>query len=83
MEGCSGGLKHDHELLHKAEPAGLCYRAVGRGPADDAPCYGVRDPSAVEVSHISTHSFPVGSILRVIVPDVIHLALKVPPVRPV
>ena len=75
IEGGRGGLKHDQERLHEAEPAGLCHRVVGRGPADDAPGDGVRDLSAVEVSHISAYAFPVGSILRVVGPDVVHVAV--------
>ena len=49
IEGGRGGLKHDQELLHEAEPAGLCHRVVGRGSADDAPGDGVRDLLVVEV----------------------------------
>ena len=35
----------------------------------------VRDLSAVEVPHISAHTFPVGSVLWVVVPDVVHVAV--------
>ena len=59
IEGRGGGLEHDEEFLQEAESACLHYRVVGRGPADDAPGDGVRDLPAVEVPHVSAHSFPV------------------------
>ena len=75
IKGGSGWLKHDQEFLQEAESAGLCYRAVGRGPADDAPGDGVRYFLAVEFSHVSAHAFPVGSVIRVVVLDVRHVAV--------
>ena len=62
-------------FLQEAESAGLRYRAVGRGPADDAPGDGVRYFLAVEFSHVSAHAFPVGSVIRVVVLDVVHVAV--------
>ena len=50
-------------------------RVVGWGSADDALGDGIRDLSVVEVPNISAHTFPVGSILRVIVPDVGHVTM--------
>ena len=67
IEGGSGGLKHDQEFLQEAESAGLRYRVVGRGPADDAPGDVVGNVPAVEISHVSTHAFPVGSVVWVVV----------------
>ena len=70
-----GGLKHYQKLFHQAEPAGLCYRVVGQGSADNAPGDGVWDLSVVEVPNVSAHMFPVGSILGVIGPDVGHVTV--------
>ena len=50
-------------------------RVVGWGSADDALGDGIRDLSVVEVPNISAHTFPVGSILRVTVPDVGHVTV--------
>ena len=64
-------------LLHQAKSAGLGHWAECWGPGDDLPADGVGDVCPVDLPHVAAHAFAVGSVVRVIVPDGVHVT--VPP----
>ena len=65
----SVGLEHNEVLLHQAQSAWLGDWVVGRGPGHDAPRDGVGNILSSQGPDISTHSLPVGPVIRVISSD--------------